>query len=110
MKFRIYRYDPEKDAKPYLKDYDVALDPHDRMLLDALVRVKAVDDTLAFRRSYREGVCGSDAIARPITANVSPVAPGRLSLGIWVANLPLEGSSRWIGNCYVRYAVAFELA
>ena len=62
MKFRIYRYDPEKDAKPYLKDYDVALDPHDRMLLDALIRVKAVDDTLAFRRSCREGVCGSDAM------------------------------------------------
>jgi succinate dehydrogenase / fumarate reductase iron-sulfur subunit len=62
MKFRIYRYDPEKDAKPYLKDYDVALDPHDRMLLDALVRLKAVDDTLSFRRSCREGVCGSDAM------------------------------------------------
>ena len=62
MKFRVYRYDPEKDAKPYLKEYDVALDPHDRMLLDALIRVKAVDDTLAFRRSCREGVCGSDAM------------------------------------------------
>ena len=62
MKFRIYRYDPEKDAKPYLQDFDVALDPHDRMLLDALVRLKAVDDTLAFRRSCREGVCGSDAM------------------------------------------------
>ena len=62
MKFRIYRYDPEKDAKPYVQDYDVALDPHDRMLLDALMRVKAVDDTLSFRRSCREGVCGSDAM------------------------------------------------
>ena len=62
MRFRIYRSDPEKDAKPYLQDFDVALDPHDRMLLDALVRLKAVDDTLAFRRSCREGVCGSDAM------------------------------------------------
>ena len=62
MKFRIYRYDPEKDDKPYVQDYDVALDPHDRMLLDALIRVKAVDDTLSFRRSCREGVCGSDAM------------------------------------------------
>src|SRR5512144_515459 len=61
MKFRIYRYDPEKDAKPYVKDYDVALEPTDRMLLDALVRIKSVDDSLAFRRSCREGVCGSDA-------------------------------------------------
>ena len=41
MKFRIYRYDPEKDAKPYLQDYDVPLDPHDRMLLDALIRLKS---------------------------------------------------------------------
>ena len=62
MKFRIYRYDPEKDAKPYYKDYDVELDPHDRMLLDALVRLKSIDDSLSFRRSCREGVCGSDAM------------------------------------------------
>ena len=62
MKFRIYRYDPDKDARPYLEDHDVTLDPHDRMLLDALIRLKAVDDTLAFRRSCREGVCGSDAM------------------------------------------------
>ena len=62
MKFRIYRYDPEQDEKPRLQDYDVALDPHDRMLLDALIRLKTVDDTLSFRRSCREGVCGSDAM------------------------------------------------
>jgi succinate dehydrogenase / fumarate reductase iron-sulfur subunit len=62
MKFSIYRYDPEKDDKPRMQDYDVELDPHDRMLLDALVRLKAVDDTLSFRRSCREGVCGSDAM------------------------------------------------
>ena len=62
MKFRIYRYDPEQDAKPRLQEYDVVLDPHDRMLLDALIRLKAVDDTLSFRRSCREGVCGSDAM------------------------------------------------
>src|ERR1043165_10115955 len=62
VKFRIYRYDPAKDSAPYMKDYDVALDPHDRMLLDALIRLKASDDTLSFRRSCREGVCGSDAM------------------------------------------------
>ncbi len=62
MKFRIYRYDPEKDVKPRLQEYDVALDPHDRMLLDALVRIKSIDESLAFRRSCREGVCGSDAM------------------------------------------------
>jgi succinate dehydrogenase / fumarate reductase iron-sulfur subunit len=62
VKFRIFRYDPDKDAKPYVRDYDVRLDPHDRMLLDALVRIKEQDDSLSLRRSCREGVCGSDAM------------------------------------------------
>jgi succinate dehydrogenase / fumarate reductase iron-sulfur subunit len=62
MKLTIYRYDPDKDERPYLKDYDVKLEHSDRMLLDALVNVKAQDDSFAFRRSCREGVCGSDAM------------------------------------------------
>jgi succinate dehydrogenase / fumarate reductase, iron-sulfur subunit len=62
MKFKIYRYDPDTDAKPYFKEYDVALEPSDRMLLDALIRIKNIDDTLALRKSCREGVCGSDAM------------------------------------------------
>jgi len=62
MRLSIYRYDPDKDAKPYMKDYDVKLELSDRMLLDALVRVKEMDDSFAFRRSCREGVCGSDAM------------------------------------------------
>ena len=62
MKISLYRYDPDRDAAPYMKDYDVPLEPSDRMLLDALVRVKAMDDSFAFRRSCREGVCGSDAM------------------------------------------------
>ena len=62
MKLSIYRYDPDLDAKPYMKDYEVQLEDSDRMLLDALVKVKTQDDTLAFRRSCREGVCGSDAM------------------------------------------------
>jgi len=62
MRFRIQRYDPDKDARPYFQDYDVAMGPADRMLLDALVRIKAIDDTLSLRRSCRGGVCGSDAM------------------------------------------------
>lgn len=62
MRFSIYRYDPDKDARPYMKDYELELEHGDRMLLDALVRIKAKDDSLAFRRSCREGVCGSDAM------------------------------------------------
>ena len=62
MKFRIQRYDPDKDAKPYFKEYDITPGPADRMLLDALVRIRETDDTLSLRRSCREGVCGSDAM------------------------------------------------
>ena len=62
MKLSIYRYDPEKDAAPRMQDYEVGLEHGDRMLLDALVKVKVQDDSVAFRRSCREGVCGSDAM------------------------------------------------
>lgn len=63
MKFSIYRFNPEVDKKPYYKTYEVQLDEHDKKLLNALVKIKEYyDDTLSFRRSCREGVCGSDAI------------------------------------------------
>ncbi|MCC7487090.1 MAG: succinate dehydrogenase iron-sulfur subunit [Burkholderiales bacterium] len=62
MRFRILRFDPERDAKPAFRDYEVQLAPSDRMLLDALERLRAQDDSLAYRRSCREGVCGSDAM------------------------------------------------
>jgi succinate dehydrogenase / fumarate reductase iron-sulfur subunit len=62
MRFRIYRYDPDKDAKPYMQDYDVKPEASDSMLLDMLIRIQAQDDSLALRRSCREGVCGSDAM------------------------------------------------
>ncbi|NTV12096.1 MAG: succinate dehydrogenase iron-sulfur subunit, partial [Zoogloea sp.] len=62
VQFKIYRYDPDKDDKPYMQDIAVELEPSDKKLLDALVRLKVKDDTLSFRRSCREGVCGSDAM------------------------------------------------
>ncbi|MFA5597618.1 MAG: succinate dehydrogenase iron-sulfur subunit [Pusillimonas sp.] len=63
VKFEIYRYDPDKDERPYMQKLEVELQPTDKMLLDALVRIKNdVDDSLAIRRSCREGVCGSDAM------------------------------------------------
>ena len=62
-RFRIYRYNPDQDRKPRMQDFEVRLHAHDKMLLDALMRIKAeVDDSLSFRRSCREGVCGSDAM------------------------------------------------
>ena len=58
VQFRIYRYDPDRDAKPYMQDISVELDSTDRKLLDAMVKLKAQDDSISFRRSCREGVCG----------------------------------------------------
>ena len=62
MRFSIYRYNPDADAQPRMQDYDIQLEATDRMLLDALIRIKEHDDTLSLRRSCREGVCGSDAM------------------------------------------------
>lgn len=60
----IYRYNPEVDAKPYMKDYNVVITKNsDPMLLTVLERIKAEQDsTISFRRSCREGVCGSDGM------------------------------------------------
>jgi succinate dehydrogenase / fumarate reductase iron-sulfur subunit len=62
VRFSIYRYNPETDAEPYMQDYEIGLEAEDKMLLDALIRIKAADDTLSLRKSCREGVCGSDAM------------------------------------------------
>ena len=61
--FSIYRYNPETDEKPYMQKLSVELKETDRMLLDAILRIKSeVDDSLSLRKSCREGVCGSDAM------------------------------------------------
>ena len=63
MKFSIYRFDPEaENAKPYMQDYEIALEPTEHMLLDVILRIKRQDPTLSLRKSCREGVCGSDAM------------------------------------------------
>jgi succinate dehydrogenase / fumarate reductase iron-sulfur subunit len=63
FRFSIYRYDPDKDQKPYMQKLSVLLHETDRMLLDALLKIKGtVDDSIAIRKSCREGVCGSDAM------------------------------------------------
>lgn len=64
MRFSIYRFNPEKDDKPFMQDFDLDVEKHNcHMVLDALMAIKnSVDDTLTFRRSCREGVCGSDGM------------------------------------------------
>ncbi|MEO7496196.1 MAG: succinate dehydrogenase iron-sulfur subunit [Massilia sp.] len=63
VEVRIYRYDPDADAAPVMQTYHVERHVEDKMLLDLLNRIKwDLDDSLAFRRSCREGVCGSDGM------------------------------------------------
>jgi succinate dehydrogenase / fumarate reductase iron-sulfur subunit len=60
---QIYRYDPDSDTAPRMQHYLVPRGHGDRMVLDLLMRIKGeIDDSLSFRRSCREGVCGSDGM------------------------------------------------
>lgn len=61
--FKIYRWDPEQKQKPYVSTYQVNLDECGPMVLDALIKIKnEIDPSLTFRRSCREGICGSCAM------------------------------------------------
>ncbi len=61
--FSIYRYNPDVDNAPYMKEYELEVpEGSDMMVLDALILLKEQDPTLSFRRSCREGVCGSDGL------------------------------------------------
>lgn len=63
MKFSIYRYNPEKDEKPYMQKFALDNIGKGMMLLDALLEIKSkLDESLSFRRSCGEGVCGSDGM------------------------------------------------
>ncbi|MEE8056970.1 MAG: succinate dehydrogenase iron-sulfur subunit [Pseudomonadales bacterium] len=62
LKVSIYRYNPEADAEPYMQDVEVETGGKDLMVLDILELIKAEDTTVAYRRSCREGVCGSDGM------------------------------------------------
>jgi succinate dehydrogenase / fumarate reductase iron-sulfur subunit len=79
MKFSIYRYNPEQDTPPRMQDMeleDAAIRPG-MMLLEALLLLKAEDETLGFRRSCGEGVCGSDGMninGRNGLACITPLA------------------------------------
>lgn len=92
MKFSIYRFNPETDASPYMQDFELSDDRlnEDMMLLDALLLLKAEDETLGFRRSCGEGVCGSDGMninGRNGLACITPL----LGLGSSVTINPMPG-------------------
>lgn len=64
MRFSIYRFNPEKDEKPYMQNFDIDIVKYNcNMVLDVLLAIKNnIDETLTLRRSCREGVCGSDGM------------------------------------------------
>ena len=63
MQVSVYRYDPEVDEAPQMRDMSIELpEGKELMVLDLLERLKEQDPSLSYRRSCREGVCGSDGI------------------------------------------------
>lgn len=62
LKVEVYRYNPDTDKEPYMKTYEIDTQGKDLMVLDVLELLKAQDESLAYRRSCREGVCGSDGM------------------------------------------------
>lgn len=90
MKVSIYRYNPETDREPYMKEYELDTGGKDIMVLDVLNLLKDQDDTLGYRRSCREGVCGSDgmningknglACITPLSAAAPGVLEGKKAL------------------------------
>ena len=88
MQISLYRYDPDTDESPRMDDLSLELpEGRDLMVLDVLELLKAEDPSIAYRRSCREGVCGSDGInmngknGLACTTPVSEAAPrGKLTL------------------------------
>ena len=62
-RFKVYRWSPDEGGNPRIDSYDIDMDDCGPMVLDALIKIKnEVDSTLTFRRSCREGICGSCAM------------------------------------------------
>ena len=76
MLVSIYRYNPESDGKPYTQSLEIQLpEGKDLMVLDVLALAKQQDPTVAYRRSCREGVCGSDGMNINGTNGLACITP-----------------------------------
>ena len=74
--FRVYRWDPDEGRNPRTDIYEIDLDACGPMVLDALIKIKnEVDPTLTFRRSCREGICGSCAMSIDGTNTLACLKP-----------------------------------
>ena len=92
VKFSIYRYNPDVDSKPKMQDMNLEVpEGSDMMVLDALILLKEHDATLAFRRSCREGVCGSDGVnmnGKNGLACITPLSDLNMAKTIIIRPLP----------------------
>lgn len=92
LQFSIYRYNPDVDAKPRMQEYTLEVEENqDMMVLDALIKLKEQDATLAFRRSCREGVCGSDGLNMNGKNGLACITPVSALKGKKVVIRPLPG-------------------
>ena len=74
--FRVYRWDPDSGENPRIDTYEVDLSTCGPMVLDALIKIKnEIDPTLTFRRSCREGICGSCAMNIDGTNTLACIKP-----------------------------------
>jgi len=89
-KFLIYRWDPEDAVNPRVDSYEVDLDDCGPMVLDAIIKIKnEIDPTLTFRRSCREGICGSCAMNIDGTNTLACTKPiGTISGDVVINPLP----------------------
>lgn len=62
LKVEVYRYNPDTDSAPKMESFDVDTGGKDLMVLDVLALIKEKDEGFSYRRSCREGVCGSDGM------------------------------------------------
>ena len=63
LKLSLYRFDPEKDDRPYMSDHSIKMEGYGNMMvIDAIRKAQEQDSTITFRRSCAQGVCGSDGV------------------------------------------------
>ena len=92
LNFSIYRYNPDVDNAPRMQDYQLEVEEgQDMMVLDALIALKEADPTLSFRRSCREGVCGSDGVNMNGKNGLACITPLSALKGSKIVVRPLPG-------------------
>jgi succinate dehydrogenase / fumarate reductase iron-sulfur subunit len=92
LNFSVYRYNPDVDNAPRMQDYQLEVEEgQDMMVLDALIALKEKDPTLSFRRSCREGVCGSDGVNMNGKNGLACITPLSALKGSKIVVRPLPG-------------------